>query len=1191
MTSLKIVQINIRSLINKKDILETYLEKNGISAALICETWLKNTIIKFRNYNLISKNRTDGYGGVAILIKKNIPFDSIIQNNYDPIETLETVISWDEKQIKLITIYINPKTKARDMERQFDKLLKENEHNEYVLIGGDINCHNQLWENESRNDRKGGIIAEKILDSDFQVLNDGSATYNNLAKSYQSAIDITLSTPRITASAHWYVDENLTSDHMAIITEIQPEKPNSALPLIKKHTNKKKIIQTLSNTDISSIETLESLNYIFTEAINNNTSMITITKKWKPKPWWNDEINRLWQIKDFKQTLFNKFKNPYTAIELRKINNKLKNKIKQQKEISWEKYLTTINPNNSTQSLWNKINKLKKHTSVYNEFFNDSNNIKKFLDFNFPEKTIANMTNRPRKESQDIFSFLQIKETIKSKKNTSPGLDGISYEILKQLPDQYIYCITKCFNTIWKQQQIPQAWKSVKIIPIHKQGKDPMSVEGYRPISLLPALLKLFNTNIKNKLESYIENNFLLPKNSYGFRKNKSAQDIFFNLNNMIFKNKSEKKHQIIISIDFSKAFDKVNLHKLFTILKKLKVESSIVNWLKQFLFNRKIIFDMNNHTQEITTSAGLPQGSCLSPLLFNIYTIRLHEIETENVKVFQFADDFNILVTGKNKTELKKEAKTAINRFLKIANTLKLPINDQKSGFLNLFKRSKKLEEIKCKKYTFKKVEILKILGISYDEKVNFKKHHLNIKENLNTDINLLKMISSLKHGIHPYSALNIFKATIKSKLDYSAMVTSYSPSENLHKTQVIQNLALRKVLGLTRSTPVMSISGISGIQPRVFQNEQKLSKYILKKIYHDTDFKLEGTIFENLLNKYPIFKKCPKCPKSNILLHRQPLNLEIDTSATNKDKNISKAKALELILDKYADYHQVYTDGSIENQDGCRGIGIFYKNSLDHEQIQITEKISIKQTEIIAIWTAIKEIIIRGNNKMALFTDSLSSLLSLKSHIEGKNDSFYENLIINLAKDNPQVNIVLIWIPSHCGILGNEKADILAKLATSHHPDNRLLEIQIEPQECFRLIMNEINRQWIKFYQDNTTITGKHLRHIIGTPPEEPWFKRVKLSNRNIKIINRLKTGHTYNRKTLHLFKVQDSSKCNRCTENCDEDDNHILFKCIASENERKKCNILKTYSNTIDMFKNIPISEYQNILHFLSTINISI
>ena len=124
MTSLKIVQINIRSLINKKDILETYLEKNGISAALICETWLKNTIIKFRNYNLISKNRTDGYGGVAILIKKNIPFDSIIQNNYDPIETLETVISWDEKQIKLITIYINPKTKARDIVKYFGAITR-----------------------------------------------------------------------------------------------------------------------------------------------------------------------------------------------------------------------------------------------------------------------------------------------------------------------------------------------------------------------------------------------------------------------------------------------------------------------------------------------------------------------------------------------------------------------------------------------------------------------------------------------------------------------------------------------------------------------------------------------------------------------------------------------------------------------------------------------------------------------------------------------------------------------------------------------------------------------------------------------------------------------------------------------------------------------------------------------------------
>ena len=54
--------------------------------------------------------------------------------------------------------------------------------------------------------------------------------------------------------------------------------------------------------------------------------MIKITKKWKPNPGWNDEINRLWKIKDFKQSLFNKFKNPSTTIELRKINNKLKNK-------------------------------------------------------------------------------------------------------------------------------------------------------------------------------------------------------------------------------------------------------------------------------------------------------------------------------------------------------------------------------------------------------------------------------------------------------------------------------------------------------------------------------------------------------------------------------------------------------------------------------------------------------------------------------------------------------------------------------------------------------------------------------------------------------------------------------------------------------------------------------------------------
>lgn len=216
-----------------------------------------------------------------------------------------------------------------------------------------------------------------------------------------------------------------------------------------------------------------------------------------------------------------------------------------------------------------------------------------------------------------------------------------------------------------ERPKVPNGVEIIKSNSNMKPGKDMFTIEGYRPIALLPVLLKLFYSVIKNKLEQFFEEKNFFPTNTIGFRKGKSTKDIFFNLNNNIYNNKRKKLKQVLISIDFSKAFDKVNINQLIQILKKFKADHNIIKWLKQFLNNRKIIFGTDDQI-EIYTSAGLPQGSCISPLLFNIYTIKLHDIETACVKVFQFADGFNLLITGKNQTELKKEMKTALNKFLK---------------------------------------------------------------------------------------------------------------------------------------------------------------------------------------------------------------------------------------------------------------------------------------------------------------------------------------------------------------------------------------------------------------------------------------------------------------------------------------------------------------------------------------------
>lgn len=664
METLKVLQINIRSLNTRKDILETFIEKHNIQIAIISETWLKNDNIKFKNYNLLTKNRDDGYGGVAILIKKDVKFKPILQNNYHPIETIETEIEWNNKIIKIISIYINPKTKLEDSKRYFQQLITDNLNVKYIIIGGDINCHNQLWEHNSKNDRKGNAIAEIITDTpNFTVLNDGNPTYHNLSKNYSSAIDITLTSSELSKLADWNISENLTSDHMAIITEIRLNNHQTLNNRYRTVHNLAKTIKTLKETNIDHISKIEELTDLIQSTIQNHTRIIPNNSKWIPKPWWNKEIENFWHIKNQKQTLYNKYKSTYTAIELRKANNKLKNTIREAKKKSWENHLTNTN----SQNLWNKVNQLRKPKEIQTNFFDKQINITSFINFNFPNKNTVRLNKfKKNKPNIDIFNPNQILESLKHKKSKAPGYDGITYDILKQIPTNYIDCISKCFNNTWREQKFPEIWRYIKIIPIPKPFKDKHTVEGYRPIALLPVLLKLFNSVIKNILETHLEDGKLFPKNTIGFRKGRNSNDIFFKLNNLIFKSKRKKLKQILISIDFSKAFDNVNINKLIKILQNLKTDSNIINWLKQFLYNRKVTFKEDRST-EITTCSGVPQGSCISPLLFNIYTTQLHNIESTNVKVFQFADDFNIHITGKNQRELKKEIKKRLTNFLEL--------------------------------------------------------------------------------------------------------------------------------------------------------------------------------------------------------------------------------------------------------------------------------------------------------------------------------------------------------------------------------------------------------------------------------------------------------------------------------------------------------------------------------------------
>lgn len=124
--------------------------------------------------------------------------------------------------------------------------------------------------------------------------------------------------------------------------------------------------------------------------------------------------------------------------------------------------------------------------------------------------------------------------------------------------------------------------------------------------------------------------------------------------------------------IDLEKAYDYVNTDLLEKKLTNFEFNKDLIIWISSFLRERILV--LGNVRKSI--HRGLAQGSGLSPLLFNLYTASLHDIEDDGSFVFQFADDFFILTFGDNFDEAKMHLINKIREFSSQCKSMDLRIN-----------------------------------------------------------------------------------------------------------------------------------------------------------------------------------------------------------------------------------------------------------------------------------------------------------------------------------------------------------------------------------------------------------------------------------------------------------------------------------------------------------------------------------
>jgi hypothetical protein len=201
------------------------------------------------------------------------------------------------------------------------------------------------------------------------------------------------------------------------------------------------------------------------------------------------------------------------------------------------------------------------------------------------------------------------------------GIDGIPNECLRHLPRRPVVHLTHLINHCIRLSHFPTSWKEAKVVTLPKPGKDLKFPQNLRPISLLSSTGKVFEKVILEIVKSHIGEKNLLNASQFGFRARHSTTLQYLRLADHVTLHFNNNMSTAAVFLDIEKAFDTTWHPRLLYKLAKLQFSNNLIKLISSFLSQRNFRVSVEG---KLSTprymQAGVPQGSVLSPTLYNLY-------------------------------------------------------------------------------------------------------------------------------------------------------------------------------------------------------------------------------------------------------------------------------------------------------------------------------------------------------------------------------------------------------------------------------------------------------------------------------------------------------------------------------------------------------------------------------------------
>ncbi|GFT90788.1 probable RNA-directed DNA polymerase from transposon X-element [Trichonephila clavipes] len=528
-----------------------------------------------------------------------------------------------------------------------------------TILCGDFNAHSKRW-NYSDQNSAGKVMEDLLIADQMELLYNDSdiPTYLHYNGNGTNP-DLTLASADIADNVEREVIYDPGSGHRMIITGIGFDTSNYSKRPFRNRWNFAKADWknfTLENETIfesvsSFCKAGESVDRVFSRFVK---IIFETAKKWIPrgkqfnyKPFWNENLAALKEKSSTARFIAEQSKNPEDVQNWRKSVALIRKEILTAKRNCFNNFITKIDYRKDGKKVFNFVNKIQNRANTssteplrvgnrvltnymdisnsFNSFYSTKQRLKKSLKtrqriIGREIRNIASSQSHGHEIFHRDFSISELREAVGHIRCAkSPGPDNFQPEFLKHLGCNALSVLLTLYNHSWKFG-VPAIWKKAIVVPIPKKNKPLDDLNSYRPISLTSILSKVMERMTTSRLDWYLETNNLLSSSQAGFRKCQSTNQVVF-LGQSIKDALDQRYSALALFVDFEAAFDKVWRLKCIQKLQTLGVCNNMLMWIRNFISQRFSAVRFGNAISSFKQSeTGLPQGTVISPILFNIF-------------------------------------------------------------------------------------------------------------------------------------------------------------------------------------------------------------------------------------------------------------------------------------------------------------------------------------------------------------------------------------------------------------------------------------------------------------------------------------------------------------------------------------------------------------------------------------------